>query len=109
MVTVGAVQEGLAPLALLARGLEDSSRLRVQGASAAREPIFQVEAEGRNRGVKSGSRGIGRLSHPPWGPAPAHPDPAHPSAAPPAEAPQFLQAPAPPRSSVVGLCSSSWG
>lgn len=109
MVTVGAVQEGLAPLALLARGLEDSARLRVQGASAAGEPIFQVEAEGRNRGVKSGSRGIGRLSHPPWGPVPAHPDPAHPSAAPPAEAPQFLQAPAPPRSSVVGLCSSSWG
>lgn len=89
MVTVGAVQEGLAPLALLARRLEDAARWRVQGAPAAREPIFQVEAEGRNREVTSGSRGVDRLSHPPWSPAPAH-------------RPR-------PRRSGVGLCFSLWG
>lgn len=57
MVAVRAVKEGLASLAVLGRRLEGAAetrpRLRVQGTLAAREPIFQVKAEGRNRETTS--------------------------------------------------------
>lgn len=58
MVTVRAVQEGLAPLAVMHRGLEGAAETRpglsIQGTPAAREPIFQVKAGGRNRKATSG-------------------------------------------------------
>lgn len=58
MVAVRAVQEGLASLAMVDRGLEGAAETRpglsVQGALAAREPIFQVKAGGRNRKTTSG-------------------------------------------------------
>lgn len=58
MVAVRAVQEGLAPLAVMDRGLEGAAdtrpRLSVQETPAAREPIFQVTAGGGNRKTTSG-------------------------------------------------------
>lgn len=67
MVTVRAVQEGLAPLAVMHRGLEGATETRpglsIQGTPAAREPIFQVKAGGRNRKGTSGQGpSIGRLN-----------------------------------------------
>lgn len=62
IVAVGAVQEGLSSLAVLSRGLDDPAKarpsLRVQGASRARESIFQVKAEGRLGLVRASGPGV---------------------------------------------------
>lgn len=51
IVAVGAVQEGLTPLAVLGRGLDDLAKarpdVRVLSASPTRECIFQVKAGNR--------------------------------------------------------------